>query len=157
MVVLQPFSLFLCPLFVQYVNLCSHLEYLKLECLHCGKQDTGDKRGGVGGVRGSRGEEPPQKEVKVLYTNAQSLPSKITELDAVASDLQPDIILICESWCNSNISEANLNINGYELQQDLRTDRSDTTNGIGGGGLVVYSRNGLEILSCDKVSDFNEY
>ena len=60
---------------------------------------------------------PPQKEVKVLYTNAQSLPSKITELDAVASDLQPDIILICESWCNSNISEANLNINGYELHK----------------------------------------
>ena len=70
--------------------------------------------------------------------------------------MQPDIVLICESWCNSSISDANISISGYELQQDLRFDRSDTANGIG-GGLVVYSRNGLEILSCDKISDFNQY
>ena len=92
----------------------------------------------------------------MIYTNAQSLPGKVAELEAVAKDIQPDIILICESWCNDSISDAILNIEGYELQQDLRSDRTDTTNGIG-GGLVVYSRTGLEVLSCDKISDFNQY
>ena len=92
----------------------------------------------------------------MIYTNAQSLPGKISELEAVVSDIQPDIVLICETWCNSSISDANISISGYELQQDLRTDRNDTANGIG-GGLVVYSRNGLEVLSCDKNSDFNQY
>ena len=94
--------------------------------------------------------------MKILFTNAQSLTGKISELEAVASDNQPDLILICESWCNSNISNVNLCIEGYELQQDLRCDRTDTANGIG-GGLVVYSRNGLEVLSCDIVSDYNQY
>ena len=94
--------------------------------------------------------------MKILFTNAQSLTGKISELEAVASENQPDLILICESWCNSNISNVNLCIEGYELQQDLRCDRTDTANGIG-GGLVVYSRNGLEVLSCDIVSDYNQY
>ena len=43
---------------------------------------------------------------------------------------------------------ASLNINGYELLMDLRRDRSDTANGIG-GGLIVYARNGLAVLPCD--------
>ena len=92
----------------------------------------------------------------MLFTNAQSLPGKITELGAVASDIQPDIILLCESWCNSSISDANLGLVGYELQQELWSDKTDTANGIG-GGLVVYSRTGVEVLSCDKNIDFNQY
>ena len=117
----------------------------------------GHGRDGRGvGVRGSGREEPHQKEVRVLFTNAQSLPGKITELEAVASDIQPDIIMICESWCNSSISDANLGLVGYELQQELWSDKTDTANGIG-GGLVVYSRTGLEVLSCDKNIDFNQY
>ena len=64
--------------------------------------------------------------------------------------------MICESWCNSSISDANLGLVGYELQNKLWSDRTDTANGIG-GGLVVYSRTGLEVLSCDKNIDFNQY
>jgi hypothetical protein len=35
-------------------------------------------------------------------------------------------------------------------------DRSDTANGIG-GGLAVYTVNGLTILPCDRTCDFNQY
>ena len=42
------------------------------------------------------------------------------------------------------------------MQQDLRKDRTDTANGIG-GGLLVYTRPGLDILPCDLNSDFNQY
>ena len=91
-----------------------------------------------------------------MYTNSQSLPGKVQELEALANDLKPDMILLCETWCNANISNATLNIEGYELQQSLRKDRSDTVNGIG-GGLVVYTRDGLRILPCDEENSFNQY
>ena len=117
----------------------------------------GDGGGGGDGGRGGLqepGQEPCEEEITILYTNTQSLPSKIAELEAVASDLGPELILLRETWCNENIASAALTINGYEIQ--LREDRNDTANGIG-GGLIVYSRNRLEILPCDQSSNFNQY
>ena len=73
-----------------------------------------------------------------------------------ANDMNLDLILLTESWCSENISDAFLSIPGYELQRDLRVDREDTAGGRG-GGLLVYSRISLKILSCDKVVPFNQY
>jgi len=47
-------------------------------------------------------------------------------------------------------------VEGYEIIEELRRDRSDTANGIG-GGLIVYVRDGLVVLPCDQTSDFNQY
>ena len=95
--------------------------------------------------------------LKVLYTNAQSLPSKIDELALVIVDQDPDIVIITETWCNSDINNAFLNLPGYFIDPDLRLDRSDTHRGIG-GGIIVYVRNGLTILASDNLrSDFNQY
>ena len=91
-----------------------------------------------------------------MFTNCRSLQNKVLELEAVSIDLKPDIILLCETWCNNSTNTANLSINGYELLTDLRKDRNDTANGIG-GGLIVYARNGLAVLPCDIVNDFNQY
>ena len=66
------------------------------------------------------------------------------------------MILLCETWCNTSTNIASLNIHGYELLTDLRRDRNDTANGIG-GGLIVYARNGLAVLPCNQLSDFNQY
>ena len=74
----------------------------------------------------------------------------------LASEKKPDLILISESWCNPSITDSYLSIAGYQLQPDLRADRTDTNNGIG-GGLLVYSRDGLNILPCDKKCVFNQY
>jgi len=94
--------------------------------------------------------------LKILYSNVQSIQSKILELEAVALDLKPDLILLCETWCNNNIDNAALQLSGYDLNPELRCDRADTANGIG-GGLLVYSRTGLEILPCDTDVDFTQY
>jgi len=91
-----------------------------------------------------------------LYTNAQSVLGKVSELECVAADKKPDIILVCESWCNDTINNALLTLAGYELQPELRVDRHDTVGGIG-GGLLVYVRNCLSILYVDKINDFNQY
>ena len=75
---------------------------------------------------------------------------------ATANDLQPDVILITETWCSDETSEAFLTVPGYDLQQDLRQDRRDTAGGRG-GGLLVYAKPGVRILAIDKVVDFNQY
>ena len=49
-----------------------------------------------------------------------------------------------------------LRIPGYELQTDLRRDREDTRNGIG-GGLLVYTKAGVTIMPLDNPTDFNQY
>ena len=66
------------------------------------------------------------------------------------------MILLTETWCNDQITDVFLKIPGYELQTDLRRDRTDTRNGIG-GGLLVYARTGVNILSLDNAEDFNQY
>ena len=82
-----------------------------------------------------------------MYTNIQSVFSKINELTVYAVDQSPDIILLTETWCNTTITDAALGINGYQLETELRIDRTDTVNGIG-GGLLVYSKLGLKISRC---------
>jgi hypothetical protein len=94
--------------------------------------------------------------LNALYCNARSIVSKIKDLELIADEKKPDIILITESWCNSDTPNTLLNIPNYYIDAKLRVDRNDTYNGIG-GGLLVYVRNGLHILTCDNNSDFNQY
>jgi hypothetical protein len=90
-----------------------------------------------------------------LYTNAQSLFGKIDELTATTSVLNPDIILITETWTNCRISDAMLQIPGKKLEG--RTNRQDTHNGIG-GGLIFYIKDCYDTEPVlDSMSTFNQY
>ena len=91
-----------------------------------------------------------------MYTNVRGLQSKRQELSAQACDLNPDIIILCETWCNPDISNDILQINGYYIENTLRKDRNDTVDGRG-GGLLVYVKNGLTVLESDKTNNFNQY
>jgi hypothetical protein len=64
--------------------------------------------------------------------------------------LDPDLILVMESWCNEQITDAFLTFPGYELLQDLRKDRYNTDIGRG-GGLLVYAKNSASV--CVLPSD----
>ena len=118
------------------------------------QQNNRSRGGGGGGNGGAWGGGDPG--LKILYLNARSILSKINDLNATSTNVKPDLILITESWCNSEISDDVIKLNGYELVSELRKDRSDTTNGIG-GGLLVYARNGLVILPSDEYNDFNQF
>jgi hypothetical protein len=76
----------------------------------------------------------------------------------VSQDLCPDIILLTETWCNSSVDNAALSLESYRLETDLRSDRCDTANGIG-GGLLVYSKHDLKILPNNRYqhSNFNQF
>ena len=94
--------------------------------------------------------------LRILYTNAQSIPGKLNKLSAYVADMKPDFILLTESWCNPSINDTDLTLPGYQLEQELRIDREDTANGIG-GGLLVYSKNIHKILPSEIKSNFHQY
>ena len=94
--------------------------------------------------------------LRLLYTNVQSVFNKLDELSALAAEDCPDFILLTETWCNPSITNAGLAIPGYQVEVDLRRDREDTTNGIG-GGLLVYTRCGSKIVSCKNNSKLHQY
>ncbi len=91
-----------------------------------------------------------------MYCNAQSIVKKVDELSCAASEHRPDIILLTETWCHQDISDAFLSIDGYELVPDLRMDRADTAHGRG-GGLLVYVRTGLTVFKIDNTTDFQQH
>jgi hypothetical protein len=88
-----------------------------------------------------------------MYTNAQSVVGKVNELACTVGDVDPDLILVTETWCNSEITDAYLTIPGYEVQSDLRVDRENTGGGRG-GGLLVYVKIGLQVLKLDHEATF---
>lgn len=94
--------------------------------------------------------------LNVIYLNARSIVSKINDLQLLASEKKPDIILICESWCSTNTPNSILSIPDYQIETNLRIDRCDTQYGIG-GGLLVYTRNGFTVLPIDNTSEFNQH
>jgi Reverse transcriptase (RNA-dependent DNA polymerase)/Endonuclease-reverse transcriptase len=65
------------------------------------------------------------------------------------------LILVTESWCNDQITDALLTVPGYDLINDLRIDRTDTDKGRG-GGLLVYAKKDLAVcvLPVDKFDSF---
>ena len=91
-----------------------------------------------------------------MYTNIRGLQGNLNDLSCTLSDTTMDIVILTETWCNEAISSAILQIPGYYIDDNLRKDRTDTMNGCG-GGIIVYVRNGLTILSSDISSDFNQY
>jgi hypothetical protein len=59
------------------------------------------------------------------------------------------VILLTETWCNNDIRDSELEIGGYTLAAELRKDREDTQNGLG-GGLLTYIKTGLAIKANEK-------
>ena len=94
--------------------------------------------------------------LRIVYLNARSIVNKLNDLSILINDHDPDLILISETWCNEDISNALLNIPGYIIEPELRKDRNDTMNGIG-GGVLVYVRNDLIIKPINVENEFNMF
>ena len=77
---------------------------------------------------------------KVVYTNAHSICNKMDELRCLVLDQNPDFIFVNETWTNDNHSDAFLKLDGYNII--CRHDRTDTTEGIG-GGLIIWAKGNL--------------
>jgi hypothetical protein len=67
----------------------------------------------------------------------------------MAAEDKPDVILITESWCNSEVQNSELEIRGYNLVTELRRDRQDTQHGLG-GGLLTYTKSRMAVQENEK-------
>ena len=80
----------------------------------------------------------------------------MSELDIMVNQINPDLILLTETWLNPCICNAAVNLEGYEIIPDLRKDRQDTAGGVG-GGLLVYVKEGLHVVPVESESSFNQH
>nr|VZI16801.1 unnamed protein product [Spirometra erinaceieuropaei] len=73
-----------------------------------------------------------------MYTNAQSVLSKLDELRILTHDLHPDVISITETCLSEQIDDRELMLPGFQL---FRKDRQNRR----GGGIVTFVKNGLYV------------
>lgn len=88
--------------------------------------------------------------LKFIYTNAESLRSKIDELRSVSEEVSPDIIVVVETWLTSEILDSEISIEGYNIV------RSSSLNEIR-SGICFYVRINPNIFyeSCDILDNFD--
>ena len=100
--------------------------------------------------------------MKVLYSNVRSIYNKIGELKVMASLYSPQIICITETWINSDILDAEIQIPNFTI---YREDRKNDTR-YGGSAIYVHNCldvqrldwfNGLESLALHIKSDTHEF
>jgi len=68
------------------------------------------------------------------------------ELRAKVADSQYDIIGITESWCSSDITDAELSLSGYQM---FRSDRMTR-----GGGVLLYVSEAIEVICMEDLPTF---
>ena len=88
--------------------------------------------------------------MKIMYSNAQSVIKKMEELRAYVVIRKPDIVILTETWTNSNINDDFIKIKGYKMV--VREDRQDTVGGRG-GGVIVYARKELNVWRVEVDGD----
>nr|VZI45535.1 unnamed protein product [Spirometra erinaceieuropaei] len=77
-------------------------------------------------------------KLRCLYTNAQSLLSKLNELKLCLVELSPDVLAVTETWLSGTISDNEVASPGYQIYRRDREHRQ-------GGGIVVYVNDGLAV------------
>ena len=88
--------------------------------------------------------------LSIMYTNCQSVVSKMQELQAVSCTLNPDAIMLTETWTHQAIDNSFLKIDNYELM--VRKDRVDTDKGRG-GGLLIYAKDGITAWEIEEKNE----
>ena len=68
----------------------------------------------------------------LLLSNVRSLRPKYDELCVIASSMTPNVIVLCETWLNDDITDQEIMIPHYNLS---RCDRSTERRG---GGVCAY-------------------
>ncbi|CAH8523387.1 unnamed protein product [Schistosoma bovis] len=84
-------------------------------------------------------------EFLILSFDARSLSNKIIHLKTLLFLVNPTIVLITETWCDSSISDHSLNVDNYVF---FRTDRCY---GLG-GGTIIYVHSDIQACKFEDKS-----
>ena len=111
-------------------------------------------QGVMGGVRQTQGKDlDSSKQLNILYTNADSLKNKLGQLELLAVEYKPEIIVITEilpkrSW--SQMIELEFKITNYEIFTNL-----ELCNNV--RGIAIYVKIGLQIIDIKFDNSFKEF
>ena len=92
----------------------------------------------------------PKFEIKLSHLNIRSLKNRdhIVQLRLLVRQIRHEIITISETWLNSTVSNADIELEGYKI---LRLDRL----GKAGGGVCMYYRNDLKVSHLKELSSIS--
>ena len=76
-------------------------------------------------------------QIKVMYSNVQSLMNKLDELKIISEEEQPDIICCVETWLDA--SHKQKEIENYKCINRIRSKKPNR------GGVCMYYRKGLKV------------
>ena len=85
--------------------------------------------------------------IKLFHLNIQSIKNRnhLIQIRELISDNKVDVLAISETWLNSSISNAEVEIQGYKIH---RLDRKRKR----GGGVCIYIRNNLKSKVLNDLS-----
>lgn len=85
----------------------------------------------------------------IIYQNVRGLRTKLNEFNSSLLNCDADIVCITESWLNSNILDAELSDESYNI---IRRDRDYSLSGTtaGGGCLIAFRHN----LTVERLPEF---
>jgi hypothetical protein len=92
--------------------------------------------------------------LKCMFANVRSIVSitKRIELELYVENESPDIIGIAESWTKPEISDNELNIDGYRLFRKDRANQKPV--GHGAGGVLLYIKGTIDAIErCDMANE----
>ena len=84
-----------------------------------------------------------RKGLGIVHINARSLLPKMDILRFWVSNADPDIIVVSESWLNSNVSDSDVNVFGYSV---FRADRVRR-----GGGVAIFNPGKPKLVKPKKL------
>lgn len=94
--------------------------------------------------------------LNVVHINIRSLLPKIDQLRAVIFKTNVHVIIISESWLNSDLPSDCVKIPGFKLYRNDR-DKVDVNGGwVRGGGVAIYVRCGMAIRILNKSTPNDE-
>ena len=82
----------------------------------------------------------------IYFANARSLQNKIDELSCELKSNKVDIAIISETWLNEPIPDQLLNIDGYQI---LRNDKTNKR----GGGVCIYVKQNMKFKRWDMLEN----
>lgn len=93
--------------------------------------------------------ESNSSKISCMLINARSIVNKVEEMQNLAYDLSPDIVLITETWAKESIGDAELKLDGYEI---FRKDRKQ----IKGGGCIIHSKSSLNMQLVPELTNVDK-
>ena len=74
--------------------------------------------------------------VSVAAYNIRGLINKLDEIAILLKRSKLDVLILCETFLTSKVTDCELEVNGYNF---FRSDRTLTSGKTRGGGLLIYS------------------